>query len=156
MRELLISQETYDKLKKELTELNEEKPKVQELIAEARAHGDLSENAEYHAARERFAFIEARISQIGSKLANSKVIDPKKIKTNKVGYGVSVKLRNKQTKKIDEFTVVGDGEADIDKNEISINSPIGRAIFEKKEGDEVEVKLPIGIVKYKIEKIYVK
>lgn len=156
MRELLMSQETYDKLKAEFNELNEEKPKVQELIAEARSHGDLSENAEYHAARERFAFIEARIAQIGSKLANSKIIDPKKIKANKVGYGVTVKLYNKNTKKTDEFTVVGDGEADPDKSEISLSSPIGKALMDLKEGDEAEVKLPLGIVKYKIKQIYVK
>lgn len=156
MRELLISQETYDKLKKELNDLVEEKPKVQEQIAEARSHGDLSENAEYHAARERFAFIEARISQIGAKISNSKIFDSKKIKTGKVGYGVTVKLINKQTKKIDEFTVVGDGEADPDKSEISLNSPIGKAIVDKKEGDDVEVKLPLGLVKYKIKQIYVK
>ncbi|MBP7653182.1 transcription elongation factor GreA [Candidatus Dependentiae bacterium] len=156
MRELLISQETYDKLKKELNELVEEKPKVQELIAEAREHGDLSENAEYHAARERYAFIEARISQIGTKLANSKIVDPKKIKSNKVGYGVTVKLLNKNTKKIDEFTVVGDGEADPDRSEISMNSPIGRSILDKKEGDDVDVSLPMGVVKYKIKQIYIK
>lgn len=156
MREMWISQETYDKLKLELNELTEEKPKVQELIAEARSHGDLSENAEYHAARERYAFIEARISQIGTRLSNSKVVDPKKIKDNKVGYGVTVKLINKATKKIDEFTVVGDGEADPDKSEISMNSPIGKAIMDKKDGDDVEIKLPAGLVKYKIKEIYIK
>jgi transcription elongation factor GreA len=156
MREILMSQETYDNLKKELRQFNDEKPEIQERIAEARSHGDLSENAEYHAARERLAFVEARIAQIGSKLSNAKVVKKKRISTKKVGYGVSVKLYNKKTRKRETFTVVGDGEADPDKNQISLTSPIGKAILDKKVDDEVEVKLPFGIKSYKIKEIFVK
>jgi transcription elongation factor GreA len=157
MKKLLISQATYDKLKSELNKLNDEKPLVQEAIAEARSHGDLSENAEYHAAREKFGFIEAQIAQIGAKLANSKVVKKEDITTDKVGYGVSLKLYNKGSKKTDEFTVVGEGEADLDReDEISMNSPMGLALLNKVEGDDVEIKLPFGIVKYKIKKIFVK
>jgi transcription elongation factor GreA len=156
MQEILMSQETYDSLKQELNELNNEKPEVLERIAEARSHGDLSENAEYHAARERLAFIDAKIAQIGLKLSNAKIVDKSKISTDKVGYGVSVKLYNKKTKKRETFTVVGDGEADPDNNEISLTSPLGRALDGKKVDEEIEVKLPFGLIGYKIKEIFVK
>jgi len=156
MRQLIISKETYDKIKAEIEAYKEEQPKIRQQIAEARAFGDLSENAEYHAAREHLAFVEARIAELGSKLSNSAIFNKKNIDTKKVGYGTTVKVYNPKTKTSDEFTVVGDGEPDPDKDEISMNSPIGAALLDHKVGDKVEADLPFGKTKFVIKKIYVK
>jgi transcription elongation factor GreA len=127
------------------------RPKVISDIAEARAHGDLKENAEYHAAREQQGFIEGRISDIESKLSNATVVDIKKLpKGTKVIFGATVSLVNTETEKEVKYQLVGIDEADIKSGKISINSPLARAMIGKEEDDVVEVITPNGIIEYEI------
>jgi len=127
------------------------RPKVISDIAEARAHGDLKENAEYHAAREQQGFIEGRISDIESKLSNATVVDIKKLpKGTKVIFGATVSLLNTEIEKEVKYQLVGIDEADIKSGKISINSPIARAMIGKEEDDVVEVITPNGIIEYEI------
>jgi transcription elongation factor GreA len=127
------------------------RPKVISDIAEARAHGDLKENAEYHAAREQQGFIEGRISDIESKLSNATVVDIKKLpKGTKVIFGATVSLVNTETEKEVKYQLVGIDEADIKSGKISINSPFARAMIGKEEDDVVEVITPNGIIEYEI------
>ena len=139
-------------LRKELEELKHVKrPNVIKAIAEARAHGDLKENAEYHAAREQQGFIEARIKDIEAKLSLAQVIDISKIKNEgKVIFGSTVTLFNLVTEEEVTYHIVGEDEADINIGKISVNSPIARAIIGKMEGDEVKVITPGGEVEYEI------
>ncbi|TCS40343.1 transcription elongation factor GreA [Reinekea marinisedimentorum] len=140
-------------LQNELKELKTVKrPAVIEAIAEAREHGDLKENAEYHAAREQQGFIEARISDIEGRLAGSQVINVHDIpNTGKVIFGVTVTLLNLETDKGVTYKIVGDDEANVKVNKISVNSPIARALIGKEEGDVVNVQTPGGTVEYEIE-----
>jgi transcription elongation factor GreA len=139
-------------LRKELEELKHiKRPNVIKAIAEARAHGDLKENAEYHAAREQQGFIEARIKDIEAKLSLSQVIDISKIPNEgKVIFGATVTLFNLKSEEEVTYHIVGEDEADINIGKISVNSPIARAIIGKMEGDEVKVKTPGGEVEYEI------
>ncbi|WP_444995664.1 transcription elongation factor GreA [Aliikangiella sp. IMCC44359] len=139
-------------LKEELQELKQvQRPKVVAAIAEAREHGDLKENAEYHAAREQQGFIEGRIQEIESKLGTAQVIDVTKITNNgKVIFGTTLDLVNLETDDEVTYKIVGDDEADIKVNKISINSPIARALIGKEEGDIAVVKTPNGDVEYEI------
>lgn len=131
-----------------------ERPKVIAAIAEAREHGDLKENAEYHAAREQQGFIEGRIQEIEGKLSGAQVIDVTKIEnTGKVIFGVTVKLINADTDEAVTYQIVGDDEADIKAGKISVSSPIARALIGKEEGDVVAVKVPSGVVEYEIETV---
>lgn len=125
------------------------RPEVIDAIEKARAHGDLSENAEYHAAREKQSFVEGRILEIGDRLARAEVIDPSKIESEKVVFGATVKLldENGNSKC---YQIVGDPEADLAKNRISISSPLSRALLNKQEGDEAVVKSPKGDIVYEI------
>jgi len=136
-----------EKLKNELQKLkSEDRPRVIEAIAEARAHGDLKENAEYHAAREQQGFIEGRIKDIEGKLSNATIIDVTTLQQNgKVVFGVTVDVADEETGDELTYQIVGDDEADIKNNMISISSPIARALIGKEEGDVAEVKTPGGI-----------
>ena len=133
---------------------SEDRPKVIQAISEAREHGDLKENAEYHAAREQQSFIEGRIQEVESKLAAAQVIDVTTIeKTGKVIFGTTVSLINTQTEEEVTYQIVGDDEADIKEGRISISSPIARALIGKEEGEEVTVQVPSGTVEYEIDEV---
>ncbi len=128
-----------------------ERPRVIEAIAEARAHGDLKENAEYHAAREQQGFIEGRIQEIEFKLSHVQVIDVTEIdNVGKVIFGTTVEIENQDDEKSVVYQIVGDDEADIKRKKISISSPIARALIGKHEGDIVNIKTPGGEVEYEI------
>ncbi|QBQ53581.1 transcription elongation factor GreA [Nitrosococcus wardiae] len=139
-------------LREELQELKTVvRPRVVAAIAEARAHGDLKENAEYHAAREEQGFIEGRIRDLEHQLAHAQIIDVSKLqKDGRVVFGVTVDLVNMDTDGEVSYQIVGDLEADIKENKISINSPIARALIGKREGDEVQVQAPSGVITYEI------
>lgn len=131
-----------------------DRPKVIAAIAEAREHGDLKENAEYHAAREQQGFIEGRIQDIEGKLSNAQVIDIKTIPhSGKVLFGTTVRIINTNTEEEVEYKIVGDDEADIKANRISVSSPIARALIGKEEGDVVTVQIPSGTVEFEIDEV---
>lgn len=139
-------------LKDELDELkNVKRPRITEAIADARAHGDLKENAEYHAAREEQGLVEARVRDIESKLGNAQVIDVASLNANgKVVFGCTVELENIETEAMITYTIVGEDEADIKNNLISYASPFAKALIGKEEGDVAEVKAPAGITEYEV------
>ena len=141
-----------EKLKQELHNLKTvERPRIIAAIAEARAHGDLSENAEYHAAREQQSFAEGRIQEIESKLSTAQVIDPTKVNADgRVVFGATVDLMDEKNDRQVTYQIVGDDEADIEAGKISISSPIARALIGKEDGDEVDVQVPDGIHRYEI------
>ena len=147
--------EGAEMLKEELDRLKKvDRPRVINAIAEARAHGDLKENAEYHAAREEQGFVEGRISEIEGKLSNAQIIDIKKIDhTGKVLFGVTVDVVDVDKDEEKTFKIVGDDEADFKQGKISVNSPIARALIGKFEGDEISVDTPGGNVAYEILKV---
>jgi transcription elongation factor GreA len=143
-------------LREELEQLKKvERPRISAAIAEAREHGDLKENAEYHAAREQQSFTEGRIMEIESKLAGAQVIDVTQIpNTGKVIFGATVDLVNVETDETVTYRIVGDDEADVKNNLISVSSPIARALIGKEEGDVVTVKAPGGDVEYEIDRVH--
>ncbi len=130
-----------------------DRPAVIAAIAEARAHGDLSENAEYSAAREKQSFIEGRIRDIEDKIARAEVIDVSKLSGDKIVFGATVTLMDEDTEEEVKYQIVGDYEADLTKGMISINAPIARALVGKKQGASVEVKTPKGEKSYEIVKV---
>src|SRR5689334_3885747 len=138
------------KLKEELARLKEERPKISREIGVAREHGDLSENAEYHAAKERQGLVEARIKDIEDKLARAEVIDPTKLSGDRVRFGATVLLTNLDTDEETKYQIVGADEADINHGLISISAPLARALIGKSIGDEVVVQLPAGTRRYEI------
>ena len=146
MSKVPLTKQGADVMREELRKLkNEDRPRVIAAIAEAREHGDLKENAEYHAAREEQGFIEARIKDFESKLSNAQIIDITEIPhTGKVIFGVTVLLSDEDTGEELTYQIVGDDEADIKHGKISISSPIARALIGKMEGDVVTVKAPGG------------
>ncbi|AOM02560.1 transcription elongation factor GreA [Cobetia marina] len=148
--------EGEDRLRKELEHLKgTERPKVIADIAEAREHGDLKENAEYHAAREQQGFIEGRIQEIEAKLSMSQVIDVTKLpKTGKVIFGTTVDLMNLDDDSEVRYRIVGEDEASIKDGKISVTSPIARALIGKEEGDVVVVRTPGGDVEYEISEVH--
>lgn len=143
------------KLREELNRLKSvERPRVIAAIAEARGHGDLKENAEYHAAKEQQSFLEGRIAEVESKLANCQIIDVTKLPANgRVVFGVTVVLINIATDEQVTYKIVGDDEADLKHQMISVNSPIARAIIGKNEGDVVTVQTPSGDIEYEISEV---
>ena len=145
----------YNALQEELKHLKKvERPKVVEEISAARDHGDLKENAEYHAAREKQSFLEGRIIDLESKLGDVQVIDVSQIKNDgKVIFGSTVTALNVDTNKEIVYQIVGDDESDIKSNKISYAAPIARALIGKYVGDEVDVEAPSGIVSYEIVKV---
>ena len=142
-------------LREELDRLKRvERPRITQAIAEARAHGDLKENAEYHAAREQPSFMEGRIMEIEGKLGNAQVIDVTAITgTGKVIFGTTIDLLNLATDETVTYRIVGEDEADVKRNLISIGSPIARALIGKEEGDVVVVKAPGGDIEYEIDRV---
>ena len=146
-----ITTKGYEALKGELARLRkEERPKVIEAIAEARAHGDLSENAEYDAAKEQQGFIEARIAEIERKLADARVIETANLSSETVVFGATVLLRDTSLDEEKRYTLVGQDEADLKDGKISVQSPVGRALIGHRVGDLVEVKTPARVVEYEI------
>jgi len=147
-----LTVEGADRLKQELQQLKTvDRPKVIAAIAEAREHGDLKENAEYHAAREQQGFIEGRIKDIEAKLGNAQIIDVTKMQNNgKVIFGATVELMAIDDESSVTYKIVGLDEADIEHGKISYSSPIARAMIGKEEGDIAEVKAPGGVVEYEI------
>lgn len=155
MQKVPMTVQGAEHLRKELNELKSvSRPKISAAIAEAREHGDLKENAEYHAAREQQSFCEGRIKEIEGKLADSEVIDVTKIDpTGKVIFGTTVTLFNLDTEETVKYRIVGVDEADVPSGKISVSSPIARALMGKHEGDEVTVNAPAGDIDYEIESI---
>jgi transcription elongation factor GreA len=141
-----------EKLRQELHQLKTvERQKVIAAIAEARSHGDLSENAEYDAAKERQSFIEGRIAEVEGKLANAQIIDPKLLDADgRCVFGATVELQDQSSQEVVTYQIVGDDEADIKQGKISIGSPIARALIGKYAGDLAEVQAPGGIKEYEI------
>jgi transcription elongation factor GreA len=129
---------------------SEERPRIIAAISEARSHGDLSENAEYHAAKEQQSLNEGRIAEIESLLARAEIIDPSKLKGDNVTFGATVKLVDEDTEEEKTYQIVGEVEADVKKGRVSITSPIARALVGKKVGDQVEVTAPGGAKSYEI------
>ena len=147
--------EGAEKLREELHRLKVvERPRISRAIAEAREHGDLRENAEYHAAKEEQGFSEGRVLEIEGKLADAQIIDIAKIAaTGKVVFGATVHLINVADDARVSYRIVGEDESDIKQGTLSVNSPIARALVGKSQGDEVEVRTPGGVVEYEIEKV---
>jgi len=150
-----MTKEGADALLEELKDLKQvQRPRVVAAIAEAREHGDLKENAEYHAAREQQGFIEGRVQDIEGKLGNAQVIDISNLpKTGKVIFGTTVTIINMDTEAKVRYQIVGDDEANVKLNKISVNSPIARALIGKEQGDDVVVKAPSGEIDYEISKV---
>ena len=146
-----ITKKGYEGLKAELHRLRKmERPKVIEAIAEARSHGDLSENAEYEAAKERQGFIEARINELERKLADARIIDTANLSGETVVFGATVQLIELQSQQKKQYTLVGQDEADLKNGKISVQSPVGKALIGRRVGDQVEVTTPAKVVEYKI------
>ncbi|ROR32084.1 transcription elongation factor GreA [Inmirania thermothiophila] len=152
MTRVPLTRRGAERLREELRRLkNEERPRIIKAIAEARAHGDLRENAEYHAAKEQQSFIEGRIKELESKLASAQIIDVATLPANgKVVFGATVELLDVETDEKVTYQIVGDLEADIKQGLISVSSPIARALIGKEAGDEVEVQAPAGVRHYEI------
>jgi transcription elongation factor GreA len=146
-----ITREGYDKLREELQHLRSvERPKVIQMIATAREHGDLSENAEYHAARDKQSFIEGRVKDIENKLALAEVIDPAKLSGSRIAFGATVKLSNTQTDEEVVYRIMGADEADLGQGSISVTSPLARSLLGREVGDEVKVRMPGGERLYEV------
>ncbi len=149
-----MTAEGYQRLETELKHLKAvERPAVIKAIAEARQHGDLSENAEYHAARERQSFIEGRLAELEDKIARAEVIDPKKLSGKTVKFGATVTVVDEDTEEKTTYQIVGEDEADVAKGLLAITAPISRALIGKTVGDTVEVRTPKGEKAYEIVKV---
>lgn len=145
-----MSQEGLDKLKKELAEALAQRPVISAAIAEAREKGDLSENAEYESAREAQGLLELRISNLQNMVANAKVLDASQLNADKVQMLTTVKVENLTLKKVMQFTIVGESEADFSKGKLAATTPIAKALIGHSKGDEVEAKVPSGVIKFRI------
>ena len=152
MNKVPVTVKGAEKLRTELQRLKtSDRPRIIQAIAEARAHGDLSENAEYHAAKEQQSFVEGRIVDIERKLANAQVIDPLRVNAKgRVVFGATIDLIDDGTQQEVTYQIVGDDEADIAAGMISISSPIARALIGKEAGEVVEVQVPGGLRRYEI------
>ena len=154
MDKIPITNIGFEKLEEELKILKSvERPTVIKSIAEARDHGDLSENAEYHAAKEKQSFVEGRIADLENKISRAEVIITKKLKSNKVIFGATVTLGEVGKRKQLVYQIVGTEEADVESGKISISSPLARALLGKKIDDSVEVNSPGGSKEYEVENI---
>ncbi|MCQ2115245.1 MAG: transcription elongation factor GreA [Bacteroidales bacterium] len=145
-----VTREGYDKLRKELSDALAQRPVISAAIAEARDKGDLSENAEYEAAREAQVLLEIRINNLKDQVANARVIDESLIGTEKVQMLNKVKVMNLNAKKVMEFTLVGESEADFAAGKLAATTPIGKALMGHSKGDVVEAKVPSGVIKFEI------
>jgi len=138
------------KIRDDLARLKAERPKISRDIGTARDHGDISENAEYHAAKERQGMVEAQIKDLEDKLARSEVIDPARLTGTRIRFGATVSLSNVETDEQSTYQIVGADEANIDEGTISISAPLARALIGKEAGDEVTITLPVGKRTYEI------
>ena len=145
-----MTQDGLDKLKKELEEALAQRPVISAQIAEAREKGDLSENAEYDAAREAQGLLEVKISRLKNLVANAKIIDESQIGTDVIQIMNKVKVENLALKRVMEFTIVGETEADFSKGKLAATTPIGKALMGHKVGDVVDAKTPSGIIQFKV------
>lgn len=155
MERVPFTREGYDRLKQELERLEKvERYAVIKAIEEARAHGDLSENAEYHAAKERQGHVEARIQYLKGKLGNAEIIDCSNQRCDRIVFGVRVRLSNLDTGEEVAYQLVGPDESDVGEGRISVSSPLGRALIGKEAGDEIEFKTPSGVKNYEVMEIF--
>jgi transcription elongation factor GreA len=146
MNRLPITREGYDRLRTELQRLEQkERPKVIQAISEAREHGDITENAEYEAAKEKQAMLEGKINDLHNKLSQCEIVEVEKGSTGRVTFGITVELEDLDTGEEMQYRLVGPYEADLAQGTISVTSPIGRALIGKEPGDEVEVQTPGGV-----------
>jgi len=152
MEKVPMLAEGYERLTADLKVLRAERPKIVDAIEEARAHGDLSENAEYHAAKERQGQVEAQIADIEDRITRAQIIDPTSLSGDRIVFGATVTLRDDEDKPV-KYQIVGQTEADAKVGRISYNSPLGRALITKKVGEEIEVTVPSGDKFYLVEKI---
>ncbi len=151
MEKMPMTAEGLAQLQKERERLmNVERPEIVRAIGAAREHGDLSENAEYHAARERQSFVEGRLAEIEDIISRAEVIDPSKLTGSTVRFGARVNLVDEETEEENTFQIVGSHEADVSKGRISVTSPLARALIGKQKGDIVEVNAPSGPRSYEI------
>ena len=149
-----VTKKGYDHLKIELNQLlNTDRPAVVNAISEAREHGDLKENAEYHAAKEQQGFIEGRIQELNAKLANANVIDIEKLSGDKVVFGATVTFEDIDTEEVSNYQIVGEYESDIKQNKISISSPIARALIGRSAGETLTIPIPKGKIEIEILKV---
>lgn len=149
-----MTKEGYEKLKHELDRIMKvERPKNIKDIEEARAHGDLSENAEYHAAKERQGHLDAKKRELEHKIASAQIIDVSKLSNEKVVFGTTVTLADTDSGDIKKYTLVGQEEADFKKGKISVQSPVGKALIGHKVGDVVLIKTPAKTVEYEVQEI---
>jgi len=146
-----MSKEGYDKLKAQLDKMkHEDMPKIAEQIAQARGYGDLSENAEFDAAVEAQGMLQARINDLQFKLGQAYIVQKATLSTERVAYGLKVRVLDLDIKEEEDYILVGPGEEDYDQNKILITSPIGQGLVGKQVGDEVEVPIPKGVLKLKV------
>lgn len=146
-----MTSEGYARLQDELKRLKSvDRPAIIRAIAEARDHGDLSENAEYHAARERQGFIEGRVMELEDKIARAEVIDVSKLSGSMVKFGATVTLADEETDEEQKFQIVGEDEADVSQGRLSVTSPLARALIGKGIGESVEVSTPRGAKSYEV------
>ena len=151
MERIPITKVGFEALREQVRYLKvKERPEVIRAIEEARAHGDLTENAEYEAAKERQAFLEGKISELEHKVACADVIDPRTVNTDFAVFGCTVVLENLDTEEEVQYQLVGPDESDVQQGRISVSSPLGRAMIGKKVGDEIVVRAPGGIRKYEL------
>jgi transcription elongation factor GreA len=151
MNKLPMTSDGYNRLVDEIKRLKTiERPAIIRAIAEARTHGDLSENAEYHAARERQSFIEGRLMELEDKVARAEVIDTSKLSGSVVKFGATVTLADEETDEEQTFVIVGEDEADVKGGKLSVASPLARALIGKGKGDSVEVSTPRGNKSYEV------
>lgn len=147
----------YNKLVKEFKDLKDvQRPQIVQEIDIARSYGDLKENAEYHAAKEKQAFIDARIAELSDMLSRAQVIDPSKLEHKKISFGSTILLCDMDTDEEVEYTIVGGVESNPDRGLISYNSPLAKQLISKQEGDEVTVKLPLCTKEFEILKVFYK
>lgn len=152
MEKVPMLAEGYEKLTAELKQLRDERPRIMEAIEEARAHGDLSENAEYHAAKERQGQVEAMIADIEDRVSRAQIIDPASLSGDRIIFGATVTLMDDAEKPV-RYQIVGQTEADAKVGRISYNSPLGKGLIGRKVGDEIEVTVPAGERFYLVKKI---
>ncbi|MCK5373997.1 MAG: transcription elongation factor GreA [Alphaproteobacteria bacterium] len=154
MDKVPVTKTGYERLVEELKQLKTvERPNVIQAIAEAREHGDLSENAEYHAAREQQSFIEGRIQELESVTSRAQVIDPTTLSGNTVRFGATITIVDEETDEEETYQIVGDYESDMENGKLSMSAPVARALIGKEEGDSVAVLTPKGTRDYEILKV---
>jgi transcription elongation factor GreA len=157
MNKIPMTADGYGRLEEELKQLKTiERPAIIRAIAEAREHGDLSENAEYHAARERQSFIEGRVLELEDKISRAEIIDVSKLSGKVIKFGATVTLIDEDTDEKSAYQIVGEDEADIKSKRLAITAPLARALVGKKVGDQVEVTTPGGSKSYEVAKVQFK